>query len=208
MEERELKEIGEFVFSNVLKYKDIPRSFDGNYDKLYLRNDLIFFFNSKIVVDFRYNTVWKFKQFKKHIENLIDEEYELHKDLIKRKNDLIDSNEYTDGNQAWLESSKEDSEARIENGKRLLKRLELDVSKLKPISIEEIKKIPFTNYLEFDRSGFCRCPFHNEKTPSMKYYPDSNTVHCFGACSKSYDIIDYIMLRDNCSFKEAINKLK
>lgn len=40
--------------------------------------------------------------------------------------------------------------------------------------------------IEVNRSGFTSCLFHNERTPSMKLYPDH--FHCFG-CGKSGDVI-------------------
>jgi len=28
--------------------------------------------------------------------------------------------------------------------------------------------------------GHVNCPFHNDKTPSMRVYAETNTVYCFG----------------------------
>jgi len=61
------------------------------------------------------------------------------------------------------------------------------------ISFELIKTIPMVNVIEhlggvINRSGFCECPFHNEKTPSMKVYNDH--AYCFG-CGKRIDGIAY-----------------
>jgi len=36
----------------------------------------------------------------------------------------------------------------------------------------------------------CCCPFHNEKTPSLVYYPDQDSFHCYG-CGKSGTAIDW-----------------
>lgn len=55
--------------------------------------------------------------------------------------------------------------------------------------------------LEFDRKGFAKCPFHNEKTASFRVYPD-NTYHCFG-CGAHGDIIDFIKAVQNMSFEDA-----
>lgn len=54
--------------------------------------------------------------------------------------------------------------------------------------------------IHINRSGFCRCPFHIEKTASMKIYKDS--YHCFG-CGANGDIFAWVMQIDNLSFKEA-----
>lgn len=58
----------------------------------------------------------------------------------------------------------------------------------------------------FNRQGYIKCPFHNEKTPSMavKFYPDANKQRfkCFG-CDASGDAIDFIMKFRNMEYKEA-----
>ena len=41
---------------------------------------------------------------------------------------------------------------------------------------------------------------------SMKYYEKENRVHCF-SCGKSWDSIDVYQKLNNCSFKDAVNKL-
>lgn len=46
--------------------------------------------------------------------------------------------------------------------------------------------------LKPDKNNHLRCPFHEDGTPSMKIYPQTNTYHCF-ACGKTGDVIDFIM---------------
>ena len=53
---------------------------------------------------------------------------------------------------------------------------------------------------------WCRCPFHNEKTPSFKIDPSSGRYHCFG-CGESGDAIDFVMKQDGLSFGEAAKRL-
>jgi hypothetical protein len=50
------------------------------------------------------------------------------------------------------------------------------------------------------------CPKHNEKTPSFHIYPPTHYV-CFG-CGIKGDVISFVQLIDNCTFKEAIIKLQ
>jgi DNA primase len=56
------------------------------------------------------------------------------------------------------------------------------------------------------------CPFHNDKTPSMQVYPETNTVFCFSSnCQlngKAIDQIDFIKHKENCTKHEAILKAK
>lgn len=53
----------------------------------------------------------------------------------------------------------------------------------------------------------CCCPFHDEDTPSFIYNPKEYNCRCFGACSRSYDIIDAYMKSRNASFVEAAQYL-
>jgi hypothetical protein len=52
-----------------------------------------------------------------------------------------------------------------------------------------------------------RCPLHEEKTPSFIVYPDRQTWHCFGACSRGGDVIDLVMLAEHLDFKAAAEAL-
>jgi hypothetical protein len=72
-----------------------------------------------------------------------------------------------------------------------------------------IEKVLSLYGLEVKNKMAC-CPFHNDKTPSMQVFSDSNTVRCYsGNCDKSgkvIDVIDFIMYREGCSKHEAIKK--
>lgn len=58
----------------------------------------------------------------------------------------------------------------------------------------------------FNRQGYIKCPFHNEKTPSLtvKFYPDRNKYKfkCFG-CDEQGDAIDFIIKFKNITYNEA-----
>ena len=58
--------------------------------------------------------------------------------------------------------------------------------------------------IRINRSGFISCPFHSEKTASMKLYKDS--FHCFG-CGENGDIFKFIQKMDDCDFKTAFYSL-
>jgi len=50
------------------------------------------------------------------------------------------------------------------------------------------------------------CPFHPEKTPSFKVCREKQSFYCFG-CGKGGDVITFIMLYHNLSFKDALDYL-
>lgn len=56
------------------------------------------------------------------------------------------------------------------------------------------------------RDFWCCCPFHNEKTPSMKIDPVLQLWHCFG-CGEGGDVFGFVMKVDDLSFPEAVRKL-
>lgn len=58
--------------------------------------------------------------------------------------------------------------------------------------------------IEVDRKGFCKCPFHQEKTGSMKIYPDG--YKCYG-CGAAGDQIAFVQQFFNLSFSDAQKKL-
>lgn len=59
---------------------------------------------------------------------------------------------------------------------------------------------------KFNRQGYINCPFHGEKTPSLKvkFFPDANKerFHCFG-CKETGDALDLIMKLKNIDLLEA-----
>lgn len=76
----------------------------------------------------------------------------------------------------------------------------------------EIKRlVPMTRAAPFygltvSRAGFCCCPFHGEKTPSMKIYDGDRGYHCFG-CHKGGSVIDFVMDLFGLSFVGAQKRL-
>lgn len=50
------------------------------------------------------------------------------------------------------------------------------------------------------------CPFHQEKSPSFNVRSDPPIFHCFG-CGEGGDVFKFLMLRERCSFPEAVETL-
>jgi len=51
------------------------------------------------------------------------------------------------------------------------------------------------------------CPFHEEATPSMVIYLDSNSFHCFG-CARNGNAITFLMYYQKKSFIEVMKAFK
>ena len=73
--------------------------------------------------------------------------------------------------------------------------------------VTRAKEYPITQLIDFDSFKKTVCPFHNEKTPSLVYYPKTNSCYCFGGCGKAYDAIDIYRHKTGCSFTEAVKYL-
>jgi len=72
--------------------------------------------------------------------------------------------------------------------------------------IRKAKEYPLTELIELNTNNVTRCPFHEDRNPSMRYYPESNTVYCF-SCHRSWDTIAFVMERDGMTFSETVRKL-
>jgi DNA primase len=64
--------------------------------------------------------------------------------------------------------------------------------------------------LNADKNSMLCCPFHNDKTPSLQIYPETNTFCCFSSnCNAGTgDVIEFIRLMEKSSKHEAILKAK
>lgn len=64
--------------------------------------------------------------------------------------------------------------------------------------------------LSADKNSMLRCPFHDDKTPSLQIYPQTNTFCCFSSNCKAGtgDVIEFIRLMEKSTKREAILKAK
>ena len=53
-----------------------------------------------------------------------------------------------------------------------------------------------------------RCPFHDDKTPSLVITPAKNLWHCLGACQAGGTVIDWVMKAEGISFRHAVELLQ
>lgn len=61
--------------------------------------------------------------------------------------------------------------------------------------------------LKPNKNNMLKCPFHEDKEPSLKIYTNTNTFNCFG-CGANGDTIEFIQLKEKCTKHEAIEKAK
>lgn len=84
------------------------------------------------------------------------------------------------------------------------------------MEIQEIKqRLPINTvlkhyHLQCDRNHRLKCPFHDDKIPSLQVYPKTNTWTCFSSncVAGSGDQVDFIMRMEEVSKHEAILKAK
>ncbi len=53
-----------------------------------------------------------------------------------------------------------------------------------------------------------RCPFHEDRTPSLVISPEKNLWHCLGACQAGGSVIDWVMRAESVSFRHAVELLR
>src|SRR5271168_3726967 len=90
--------------------------------------------------------------------------------------------------------------ARIPDG--VIERLKSDVSVQR---LAEARGVVFTRH-GADLIG--RCPFHDDKTPSLVITPAKNLWHCLGACQAGGSVIDWVMRAEGVSFRHAVELLR
>lgn len=73
------------------------------------------------------------------------------------------------------------------------------------------ERVPMQRFLDYigmrtNKAGFICCPFHGEKTASLKIYRDGRGWCCFG-CHKGGDVINFAQLWYKADFKAALRQI-
>lgn len=79
--------------------------------------------------------------------------------------------------------------------------LSSEIKRLVPMTLAA----PFYG-VEVGAGGYARCPFHGEKTGSLKVYDGDRGWHCYG-CHKGGSVIDFVMELFGLSVIEAEKRL-
>ena len=64
-------------------------------------------------------------------------------------------------------------------------------------------------YVRLERYGeqlMGRCPFHDDRNPSLAVYTETHTFHCFG-CFKHGDVITFLREIEQLGFGQALDAL-
>ena len=72
--------------------------------------------------------------------------------------------------------------------------------------VEIARKYPVRDLISFTNGkayAFC----HEDKSPSLSYWPKGNKVRCF-VCDQTFDSIGVLMARDGMSFNDAVRQLR
>lgn len=64
----------------------------------------------------------------------------------------------------------------------------------------------YVNLRKSGKSLVGLCPFHSEKTPSFRVYPEDQHFYCFG-CETGGDVITFIRKIENLEYREAVEVL-
>lgn len=169
-----------------------------------IMNKYYFLPKYKTVIDETEFIVYTASEFERKIKADVAEEEAFIKKRVNDEREARYAGDYILS--GYYEGSIEVANERLGNLKRLLNRLKVPKKGREELNIQAAKQVPIPDFLEFNRADFRRCIFHEEKSPSMKYYRKENRVHCFG-CGKGGDVIDVVMHINNLSLSDAVKQI-
>jgi DNA primase len=83
-----------------------------------------------------------------------------------------------------------------------------EIERLKvEVSLERLVESSGLKLVARGADRVCRCPFHEDDTPSFVVTPAKNLYHCFG-CGAAGGPIDWVMKRQGVSFRHAVELLR
>lgn len=84
----------------------------------------------------------------------------------------------------------------------VINRIKSEVSLIRLVETSGVELKPHGK----DKIG--RCPFHDDKTPSLVVSPESNLWNCLGACQTGGSVIDWVIKTQGVSFRHAVEILR
>ena len=86
---------------------------------------------------------------------------------------------------------------------------ESEVERLKKeISVQRLAEARGVKLTRHGANLVGKCPFHDDRTPSLVITPATNLWHCMGACNMGGSVIDWVMKTDGVSFRHAVELLR
>lgn len=70
--------------------------------------------------------------------------------------------------------------------------------------IARAKAVPLSEFVKVGRNGYARCLWHDDRTPSARFYPADNALFCYAGCGR-HDVIDVVQKLNSCTFVEALD---
>lgn len=86
---------------------------------------------------------------------------------------------------------------------------EAEVERLKAeVSLQRLVEAKGVKLVRQGKDWLGRCPFHDDRTPSLVVSPAKNLWHCLGACATGGTVIDWVMRAEGVSFRHAVELLR
>lgn len=86
---------------------------------------------------------------------------------------------------------------------------ESEVERLKrEVSVERLAEGRGIKLVRHGADLIGKCPFHDDRTPSLVITPKKNLWHCLGACHAGGTVIDWVMRANGVSFRHAVELLR
>ncbi len=86
---------------------------------------------------------------------------------------------------------------------------ESEVERLKrEISLERLASAAGVELKRHGADLLGRCPFHDDRTPSLVISPAKNLWHCLGVCQAGGTVIDWVIRAQGVSFRHAVELLR
>jgi DNA primase len=75
------------------------------------------------------------------------------------------------------------------------------------VSVQRLAEARGVTFTKHGADLIGRCPFHEDRTPSLVVTPTKNLWHCLGACQAGGTVIDWVMRAEGISFRHAVELL-
>jgi DNA primase catalytic core len=84
-----------------------------------------------------------------------------------------------------------------------------EVERLKrEVSVQRLAEVRGIKLTRHGADLLGKCPFHDDRTPSLVITPVKNLWHCLGACNVGGTAIDWVMRANGVSFRHAVELLR